>query len=226
MNWTARYRKALTFSYDDGNEQDVRLIALFDRYGMKATFNLNSGLSGDAGAWQYKGAWVRRLDLREAAGVYAGHEVAVHGAQHLALPELDDAALHRELADDVTALTALFGRAPVGMAYAYGAYDDRAVAEAGRLGLRYARGVDASHAFGVQTDLMRFRPTCHHNDDALFDLAAQFQDMTPDVPQIFYVWGHSYELDGDGTWDRLERLLDLLAGRDDIFYGTNAEVLL
>ena len=34
--------KAVTFSYDDGVSQDVRLIALLDKYGLKATFNLNS----------------------------------------------------------------------------------------------------------------------------------------------------------------------------------------
>ena len=39
-------KKALTFSYDDGVTQDRRLIELFGRYGLKATFNLNSGLFG------------------------------------------------------------------------------------------------------------------------------------------------------------------------------------
>ena len=37
-------KKALTFSYDDGEKQDVRLCELFNKYGMKGTFNLNSGL--------------------------------------------------------------------------------------------------------------------------------------------------------------------------------------
>ncbi len=36
--------KYLTFSYDDGVTQDIRLIELFNKYGMKATFNINSGL--------------------------------------------------------------------------------------------------------------------------------------------------------------------------------------
>ena len=35
-------KKLLTFSYDDGVTQDIRLIELFNKYGMKATFNLNS----------------------------------------------------------------------------------------------------------------------------------------------------------------------------------------
>ena len=34
--------KAVTFSYDDGVTQDKRLIELFNKYGLKATFNINS----------------------------------------------------------------------------------------------------------------------------------------------------------------------------------------
>ena len=36
-------KKAITFSYDDGVTQDERLISLFNKYGLKCTFNLNSG---------------------------------------------------------------------------------------------------------------------------------------------------------------------------------------
>ena len=38
--------KFLTFSFDDGTVEDRRLIALFDRYGLRGTFNLNSGKFG------------------------------------------------------------------------------------------------------------------------------------------------------------------------------------
>ena len=37
-------KKALTFSYDDGVTQDIRLIEIFNKYNLKATFNLNSEL--------------------------------------------------------------------------------------------------------------------------------------------------------------------------------------
>ena len=36
--------KALTFSFDDGRKEDRRLVELFNQYGIKGTFNLNSGL--------------------------------------------------------------------------------------------------------------------------------------------------------------------------------------
>ena len=37
-------RKAVTFSYDDGVRQDRRLAEIFDKYGIKGTFNFNSDL--------------------------------------------------------------------------------------------------------------------------------------------------------------------------------------
>ena len=225
MEWTKQYAKALTFSYDDGNEADVRLVALLNAYGMKCTFNLNSGLNS-TDVWQYKGADVRRLDLTQCKALYAGHEIAVHGSRHLSLTALTPEELDAELTGDQKRLTALFGTAPVGMAYAYGAYHDAAVEKLRSIGIRYARTVEENHSFALQTDLLRFRPTCHHDDPQLFALAKQFLAMEPDKPQIFYIWGHSYEFDGNGNWDRLERLLDMLAGKPDIYYGTNAAVLL
>ena len=41
--------KILTFSYDDGVRQDIRLCEIFRKYGLKDTFNLNSGSLGLAG---------------------------------------------------------------------------------------------------------------------------------------------------------------------------------
>lgn len=45
-------KKALTLSYDDGVEQDRRLVEILNRYGIKATFNINSGVQTGASAWQ------------------------------------------------------------------------------------------------------------------------------------------------------------------------------
>ena len=47
--WNGK-KKAVTFSYDDGVTQDIRLIEIFNRYGLRATFNLNSGLLGGMNA--------------------------------------------------------------------------------------------------------------------------------------------------------------------------------
>lgn len=41
--------KFLTFSYDDGVTQDKRLVKIFNKYHLKATFNINSSLLGKPG---------------------------------------------------------------------------------------------------------------------------------------------------------------------------------
>ena len=43
--WNGK-KKAITFSFDDGTIQDVRLIEILNKYGLKGTFNLNSSLLG------------------------------------------------------------------------------------------------------------------------------------------------------------------------------------
>ena len=39
--------KVLTMSYDDGREEDYRLVEMFNKYGIKGTFNLNAGIDWD-----------------------------------------------------------------------------------------------------------------------------------------------------------------------------------
>ena len=49
MRYPGGKKKALTLSYDDGVEQDIRLIELMKKNGLKGTFNLNSGLYAEEG---------------------------------------------------------------------------------------------------------------------------------------------------------------------------------
>ena len=44
-------------------------------------------------------------------------------------------------------------------------------------GIIYARTVDASHRFDVPEDFMKLDPTCHHDDEKLFELAEKFTTM-------------------------------------------------
>lgn len=80
--------------------------------------------------------------------------------------------------------------------------------------------------FDPPQNLLKLNYTVRHINDALFELADKFIHMTADKPQIFSVWGHAYEFDARGDYDRFERLCELVAGRDDIFYGTGKEVFL
>lgn len=218
--------KAFTMSYDDGVESDRKLLDIINYYGLKCTFNLNSGILGTDDSWQCGSLTVKRLPIKGLKELYKGHEIAVHGRKHLVPAGLTDKQMEDEFLLDLRNLHEIFGEIPVGMAYAYGAYDDRTVEYLKSIGLRYARTVEDSCGFDLQDDLMRFKPTCHHNNPRIFDLIDEFLEAPSDKPQLFYLWGHSYEFDAEDSWKRLERICERVSGYDNIFYGTGREVLL
>lgn len=222
------YQKAVTFSYDDGIEQDRRLVEIFNRYGMKCTFNLNTGIQTQESQFEIEGVHIHRMNQKDIGDLYQGHEIALHGLTHAGPPELADEQFAKEFLQDAKNIERIYGKYPVGMAYAYGSYDQRVVDYLKSIGIRYGRTVGSTHGFDLPKEPMLLEATCHHNDEQLFELAKQFLEAEPDdgKPMLFYIWGHSYEFDVNRNWDRIERLCDMLAGHEDIFYGTNAECLL
>lgn len=225
--WTKDYKKAVTFSYDDGNLQDRRLVELLNRYHLKATFNVNSGLDETNGSWLYLDKYpVSRFRLEDTVDLYKGHEVAVHSLTHPDLTKLSKAEIKKELEEDQKNIARIFGDTPVGMAHPYGTYSDEVGSVMKELGLLYGRGVWESHSFAIPTDLLCFRPTCHHDDEKVLELIQEFLASEQTEPQLLYIWGHSYEFDGKNNWDHMEKICEMVSGKKDIFYGTNKEVLL
>lgn len=222
-------KKILTFSYDDGVTQDLRLIEILNRYHLKGTFNLNSGCLGQKNHFMCRGAMVRHMRFTAGAAqrVYAGHEIAVHTLNHPNLTKMDDAEVIRQVREDQRALEAIAGYPITGMAYPEGGvnHDDRVV----RLirentNLRYARTITSSYSFHPQQDLLRFAPTVYHIEwERMEELAEAFIHLKTDTPKLFYIWGHSYEFDIDDSWERFERLCARLAFRRDMQYLTNRQ---
>ena len=229
--------KAVTFSYDDGMTQDIRLIELMNQYGLKGTFNLNSDKLGLNLIMERKDTGRRvaryRIQAKDLKYVYEGHEIAAHTLTHPILPNQEDAEVIRQVEQDRLQLSELAGYEVVGMAYPGGGgitHDDRVVELVREnTGIRYARTVTLTDSFDPQADLYRFRPNLHHIQDwdRMLELTRRFVEMEATTPQILYIWGHSYEMDfAWDRWQKLEELFAYLANRDDIFYGTNSEILL
>lgn len=226
--------KALTFSFDDAVSQDIKFIELLNKYGMKCTFNLNSGLLGQSGQVSIGDARINHIKVAAAdvRATYEGHEIAAHTIDHPLLPSLEsDDEIVRQVEEDRLRLSELAGYEVVGFAYPCGGmnFDDRVVKLIKeRTGVKYARNIISSFSFDGQPDLYKFKPTVHQhaNPNEMFALGEKFIEMKPDKPQIYYVWGHSYEFDYRDGWERFERFLKMMAGHNDIFYGTNKEILL
>ena len=82
--------KAITFSYDDGVEQDIRLVEIFDKNGIKGTFNINTGSFAEEGTVYKPGVVHRRMTKKQTYELFANssHEVAVHTLNHPFLEQL------------------------------------------------------------------------------------------------------------------------------------------
>ena len=143
--------KILTFSYDDGVVQDIRLMDIFNKHGLKATFNINSGcyLPEDVTREQFRG----RLKRSEAIALYqdSGHEIAVHGLEHKFLSKLKPAEMVREVFEDRRNIEADYGTITRGMAYAYSDYNAEAIEILKQCGIVYSRAVASTNSNDFST---------------------------------------------------------------------------
>ena len=221
-------KKAITFSYDDGVTQDIRLIELLNKYSLKCTFNLNSELLSKKGMLVREGLRISHYKVHadDVKTIYDGHEVAVHTLTHPNLTRCEDQEIIRQVETDRLNLSELVGYEVVGMAYPCGGVnnDDR-VADIIKknTGVQYSRTITTTGSFDPQENLYRFHPTVYHLDfEEMMQLGREFVTLKPETPQIFYIWGHSYEMDyGADYWVKLEEFFRLISNKDDIFYGTN-----
>ena len=225
-------KKAITLSFDDGVTQDIRMIELLNKYNLKATFNLNSGLMGQKGFLIRENQRISHYKIHRdhVKLLYSGHEVAVHTLTHANLTQQDDEEVIRQVEQDRLILSDMVGYEVVGMAYPCGGVnnDDR-VAQIirGNTGIQYSRTITCTNNFDIQDNLFRFNPSACINFEQLMTLGQKFVELESAHPQIFYIWGHTFEMDyKPDNWNRMEAFFQLISGRDDIFYGTNKEVLL
>ena len=220
--------KALTLSYDDGVEQDIRLMDILDKHGIRCTFNLNSGCWAKEGTVYPAGQVHRRLTASQAAKVYANpnHEVAAHCLTHASLTEVSPAEVAHEVLADRENLEAMFGGVIRGLAYPFGTYSDKVVDALRATGAAYARTVASTHNFCIPTEWLLLHPTCHHNDPQLDVLCDRFlKDSAVFGSKLFYLWGHSYEFEGDDNWQVIEAFAEKMGGHDDIWYATNIQIV-
>ena len=203
--------KALTMSYDDGVVADRRLVEIFNRYGIKGTFHLNSATFGTKG----------KIDPEEVATLYKGHEVSCHAATHPFLERIPRGEVMREVWEDRKRIEELAGYPVLSMSYPYGTYNDEVVEILRSAGIHCCRTTAATKAFGLPNEFLAWHPTCHHRD--ALALVPNFLNIKYPLG-IFFVWGHAYEFDNNNNWQDIESFCQQMAGKEDIWYATNIEI--
>ncbi len=207
-------KRIVTFSYDDGPVQDERMVALFNKYGVKGTFHLNGQ--------NYIG--MSDAQLSKVRELYAGHEIACHTVQHGYMERMPGVSLVNETIEDRRILEKVAQYPVVGMSYPCGSYSDEAINALNACGIVYSRTTIPDHRFHLPKNFLKWDPTCHHKD--AMPLADKFMAELDSYwcGPLLYIWGHSHEMKTEADWQYMEDLVAKVAGRDEIWYATNIEI--
>lgn len=222
-------RIALTTSFDDGDTCDRKIVAAFNAWGLKGTFNLNSSLlqrTGKPAVEKHAGPGGHvKLDACEVAELYKGHEVAIHAATHPWLERLGASEVVDEVLGDRKALEDLVGYPVRGMAYPFGTYSPKVIGILRSLGIVYSRTVRNVDPCFPPEEPLAWHSTSHQfaeNPTVPERFKAWLEN--PRVGGVFFVWGHGFEFQNREDWDALERIYKPLAGHADVWYCTNIEL--
>lgn len=224
MLWPEGREKALTLSYDDAVLQDIRLLEIMNKNGIKGTFNLNSGFLGTENTLIREGHTVQhnKVAPEKIRALYQGHEVAAHTVTHPDLTAIPDAQVLSEVLDDRKNLERLVGYPVRGLAYPCGRVNARVMELLRGCGIVFARAVGTTKKFSIppRDTWLNWECSCHHWElEPLIDPFLHGKEL-----MLLSVWGHAYEFDQRDDWDVIEDQLTRLGGHEDVWYATNIEV--
>ena len=177
--------KVLTMSYDDGKIFDRKLIEIFNKYGIKGTFHLNTGIMP---------VDEDRIQLSEVKELYKGHEVSCHTSTHPTIERCPLDQVVQQVIEDRKALEDAVGYPVRGLSYPNGSYSKDII------NLLPACGIEYSRVVGSTDDFCIF-PTTSLNGNlpvTTVTTLCRMQNVFADLHKtqylyMMYVWGHSYE---------------------------------
>lgn len=217
--------KAFSVSYDDGVLQDVRFVNLLNQYGLKGTFNLNSGLMENEFEWIHEtGCIVKRLSKENVLSLYNGHEVSSHTLTHPFMQEKTENEIMKELETDKKNLEKLFGKQIKGFAVPFDYYSDLIESCVKKCAFEYARISEQSLSFIPQKNYRRWKSTIFHLDTSLEKLTEDFI-QTDEELALFQIAGHTYDFDTENMWDKIETILKKISLQKDILPMTTIEII-
>ncbi len=216
-------KHCVTFSYDDARIEDERLVPLFNKYGLKGTFHINTD------GWQSRFDFLARenavfVEPAKYKELYEGHEISCHLANHPFVYKPPKESLVNEVYLNKSYLEKLCGYPVRGMSYPFGSSTEEAESIFSACGMEYSRCVKNCSYFGLPTNYMQWEPTCHH-DEAMQYIEAFYQNESFPRLKLFYIWGHSYEINTEEKWAYMEELCSKLSHKEDTWYATNIEII-
>ena len=213
-------KKIFVFSFDDGTVHDIKMISIFNKYGLKGTFNLNSGLANFV--WYNNGVAIYRLDLNEYKYIYDGHEVASHSLTHTHMMGSDSEHVIYEVKQDIKNLEMIFHRKITSFAFPFSDFSQREIdLIKNNNDLTNIRVSEIDESFRYPEDVYHIPFTAMDLNRAT-ELFKAFKKLDEG---LFIFAGHSYDFYMNDSFDQLEEFVKELSKCKDIEVMTMQEMI-
>lgn len=233
----------VTTSWDDGHPLDLRIADLLTRYGVAGTFYVSKKTS-----WPM----MTSLQIRELSSKF---EIGAHLIEHRTLDQLiDDQALDqlsgsRQWVEEIT------GKPCRALCFPGGKYRQNQLSLVEKAGYLSARTTEllstgfphrikslavlsttvqayphspltyAKNALKRRSLANLFRTRALFHSRNWCELAKKLLERTLCYGGVFHLWGHSWEIEEEGEWRRLEEVLAVVAeNKDKLKIMTNSEL--
>ena len=204
--------KIVSLSFDDGTVYDLRFIELLNKYNLKATLNLNSGLKDFV--WYYGDHPIERLDLEAHRLAYEGQEVASHSLTHPYFSSLTEGEVIRQVKEDVENLSRIFAYRVEGFAFPFHDQTEENIATVKEnADLSYIRYSYLDHS-GTHRDRYHIHINALYDDEDIYERLEEFKADDSPENGLFVIAGHAYEFEVKNDWEKIEKLLAYLKNDD------------
>lgn len=217
----------VTTSWDDGYPSDLKLAELLKRYDIPATFYIP--------IHNMERECMNPQQISEIAQVF---DIGGHSYHHKKLTRISLSEVETEIIEGKKMLEDITGRELLSFCYPWGAFNDQVmgiVKEAGFIGARTTKSLTRSirDPLAMSTTVSAanwwFAPYIKHSvasrDPVLFSfmvrnnlffkgwhrLAIETLDFVMKNGGVWHLWGHSWEIDENSDWGRLEEVLRVIS---------------
>lgn len=207
--------RIVSLSFDDGTLYDLRFIELLNKYNLKASLNLNSGIEDFVWYYGKEQFPIKRLKLREVVEKYNGHEVASHSLTHPYFSSLDENEIIRQVKEDIKNLENIFNRKINGFAFPFHDQTEENIQTIkANTELSYIRYSYLTDEY-VPLDRYHIPINALYDDKDIYERLERFSQNNLEN-SLFVIAGHAYEFEVKNDWGKIEELLKYLSLNEKI----------
>ena len=212
----------ITTSWDDGHPLDLKLAELLKKYNVPATFYIPI-------SYAKRGC----MNPQQIRGIAERFDVGGHSYHHIRLTKISPKEAERELNDGKKEMQEITGKEVISLSYPYGNFNNgliRVARDAGFIGARtvmlLTRTIRDPFQEGTMVNARNWWFTHYmlhslaSRDTKLFNfvlkknlffkswdrIAIETLNFVAENGGIWHLWGHSWEVDENNDWERLERV--------------------